>query len=38
MKHQYGQVLSFLASCGTKYDGIKIVGIIDVNKVYEAGS
>lgn len=37
-KREYAQVLEFLNSCGTKYDGIKIVGIVDVNKVYEANN
>lgn len=34
LKRSYNEILDFLKSIGNKYNGIRIAGIIDVNKVY----
>jgi hypothetical protein len=38
LQRKYYMVLEFLKLCGNKYDGIKVAGIIDVNKVYETNN
>ncbi len=33
-KRKYSQLIEFIAMCGNKFDGIKVPGIIDINKVF----
>lgn len=37
-KREYVEVIDFVAGVGGKFDGIKIAGIIDVNKVFDSNN
>lgn len=37
-RRKFMRVFEFLDSIGSKFDGVQIAGIIDVNKLYESGN
>ena len=37
-KRKYFDVIEFMSSIGKKYDGVRVAGIIDVNKVFSSGN